>query len=45
MTSMAAKPEDRKQRRRNIALALVLAGCVVLFFLITLAKLSGNVSP
>lgn len=45
MTVMATRPEDRKQRRRNVALALTLAGMVVLFFLITLAKLSGNVSP
>jgi len=45
MTAMVSKPEDRKLRRRNIALALALVGMVVLFFLITLAKLSGNVSP
>jgi ferric-dicitrate binding protein FerR (iron transport regulator) len=45
MTVMAARPPDRRQRRRNIALALALAGMVVLFFLITLAKLSGNISP
>ncbi len=45
MTAMAAKPRARKQRRRNIALARALAGMVVLFFLITVAKLTGNVSP
>ncbi len=45
MTAMAANLQDRKKRRRNIALALALAGMVVLFFLITLAKLGGNVSP
>ena len=43
MTAMSKR--DPKQRRRNIALALALGAMVVLFFLITLAKLSGNVSP
>ena len=43
MTAVAKRP-DPKQRRRNIALALALAGMVVLFFLITLAKLSGNIA-
>ncbi len=44
MTEMA-RPGDPKQRRRNIALALVLVAMVVLFFLITLAKLSGTAAP
>ena len=39
-----AKPRDPKQRRRNIALALALVAMVILFFLITLAKLSGNIA-
>jgi len=44
MMAMATKPDGRKQRRRNIALALALVGMVILFFLITLAKLSGNIA-
>ena len=44
MTVMAAGPKDRKLRRRNVALALALVGMVVLFFLITIAKLTGNMA-
>lgn len=45
MSAVATKPDERKQKRRNVALALVLAAMVILFFLITVAKLSGNVAP
>lgn len=43
MTAVA-KRQDPKQRRRNLALALALAGMVVLFFMITIAKLTGNLA-
>ncbi|HLF22166.1 MAG TPA: hypothetical protein VI582_06660 [Aestuariivirga sp.] len=37
-------PEDMARRRkRAIALALVLAGLVVLFFVTTIVRLGGNV--
>jgi hypothetical protein len=40
---MVLTPEqDRRRRQRNLALGLTLAGLVVLFFLITIAKLSGT---
>jgi hypothetical protein len=32
---------ERRRRGRNIALALVLVGFVVLFYLITFAKIAG----
>ncbi|HEY4345016.1 MAG TPA: hypothetical protein VGN05_11765 [Parvibaculum sp.] len=34
----------KRRRQRNVALAWVLAGLVVLFFVITIAKLGGNVA-
>ncbi len=34
--------QHKRQRSRNIALGLTLAALVALFFLITIAKLSGN---
>jgi hypothetical protein len=34
----------RRRRAKNIALALALVGLVVLFYLITIVKLTGNVS-
>ena len=37
------KREVRERRRRNIAIGLVLAGLVVLFFVMTLVRLEGNV--
>lgn len=38
-------PEQRRrQRRKNIALAIGLMLLVVLFYVITMIKLSGNVS-
>lgn len=37
-------PEEEKRRRsRSLALGLVLGGLAILFFVITLAKLGGNV--
>jgi hypothetical protein len=34
----------KRRRQRSIALAWVLAGLVVLFFVVTIAKLGGNVA-
>jgi high-affinity K+ transport system ATPase subunit B len=36
--------QRRRRRARNIAIACVLAGLVVLFYLITVFKLGGNVA-
>ena len=37
-------PEDlRRRRRRSLALALVLGGLVVLFYVVTIAKLGPQV--
>jgi hypothetical protein len=35
--------ELRERRRRNIAIALVLAALVVLFFVMTMVRLKGHV--
>jgi hypothetical protein len=35
-------PLRARQRSRSVAMALVLAGLVILFFLLTIAKLSGR---
>jgi len=35
--------EARERRRRNIAIALVLAGLVILFFVMTMVRLQGHV--
>jgi hypothetical protein len=38
-------PEDMARRRkRSIALAIILAGLVVLFFVTTLVRLGGNIA-
>jgi hypothetical protein len=34
----------RRRRAKNVALALALAGLALLFFVITIVKLTGNVS-
>jgi hypothetical protein len=34
----------KRRRQRNIALALVLGGLVLLFFVVTITKLGGNVA-
>ena len=36
--------QQRRRRARNIAIAFVLGGLVVLFYLLTLFKLGGNVA-
>jgi hypothetical protein len=36
--------EQKRRRTKNIALALVLVGLAALFYLITIVKLTGNVS-
>jgi hypothetical protein len=39
-----AERSARERRRRNIALALVLVGLVVLFFVMTMVRLKGHVA-
>ena len=34
---------ERERRRRNVAIALVLAALVVLFFVMTIVRLKGHV--
>ncbi len=34
----------KRRRRRSIAIALILVGMVVLFYVITLVRLGGNVA-
>jgi len=36
--------EKRRQRQRNVALAWVLGAMVTLFFIVTIARLGGNVA-
>jgi hypothetical protein len=35
---------DRRQRNKNLAIALILAALAALFYVITIVKLSGNVA-
>lgn len=42
---MPLSPEDQARRRRSIAIALVLAALVVLFYVTTIVRLGGNVFP
>ena len=35
---------DKRQRNKNIAIALILAALAALFYLVTIVKLSGNVA-
>ncbi len=45
MTGFNETPEAAKARsRRNIAMALALAGFVILIFVVTLVRLGGNVA-
>lgn len=38
-------PEQKRRRRnRSIAIALLLAGLVALFYLVTIVKLGGNIA-
>jgi hypothetical protein len=39
---MPPHPEHERRRARNLALAAALGALVVLFFLITIAKMSGG---
>ncbi|MBP6817911.1 hypothetical protein V6B08_09960 [Ferrovibrio sp. MS7] len=39
--SQEKKPSQPPRRGRNIALALVLGGLAILFYLITIAKMTG----
>lgn len=41
---MIAARMDRRQRNKNLAIALILGGLALLFYLITIVKMSGNVS-
>ena len=40
----AEKELQRRQRMRSIAIAWILAGLVVLFFIVTIVRLGGNVA-
>ena len=40
----AKKERQRRQRMRSIAIAWILAGLVVLFFIVTIVRLGGNVA-
>ncbi|THF51000.1 hypothetical protein [Allorhizobium terrae] len=42
-TVKLTEAQKKSRRSRNIALGLVLAGLVVLFYLMTMAKMSGMV--
>jgi hypothetical protein len=42
--SVLTPEEARRRRARNIAVALVLLGLAVLFYIVTLVKLGGQVS-
>ena len=38
------RERKRRQRMRSIAIAWILAGLVVLFFIVTIVRLGGNVA-
>ncbi len=40
----AEKERQRRQRMRSVAIAWVLAALVVLFFIVTIVRLGGNVA-
>jgi hypothetical protein len=40
----AENERKRRQRMRSIAIAWILAGIVVLFFIVTIVRLGGNVA-
>ena len=45
MNETPFSPQDMaRRRRRSIALALILAGLVVLFFITTIVRLGGDVA-
>lgn len=37
------RPADRQRRMRSIAIAVALAGLVILFYIATIVRLGGNV--
>ncbi len=39
----AEKERQRRQRTRSVAIAWILAGLVILFFVVTIVRLGGNV--
>jgi hypothetical protein len=42
---VATDPEEEgRRRRRSIAIALILAGLVALFYVVTIVRLGGNVA-
>lgn len=41
---VSAAEQRRRTRAKNVVLALALAGFVALFYVVTIVKLSGNVS-
>ena len=40
----AEKERQRRQRMRSVAIAWILAALVVLFFIVTIVRLGGNVA-
>ena len=40
----AEKERQRRQRMRSLAIAWILAGIVVLFFIVTIVRLGGHVA-
>jgi len=40
----AEKERQRRQRMRSVAIAWILAALVVLFFVVTIVRLGGNVA-
>lgn len=40
----AEKERQRRQRMRSVAIAWILAALVVLFFIVTVVRLGGNVA-
>lgn len=40
----ADRRAERERRKRNIAIALVLGGLVILFFVMTMVRLQGHVA-
>ena len=38
------KERKRRQRMRSLAIAWILAGLVVLFFIVTIVRLGGNIA-
>jgi len=45
MTKKPLTPAERARRSRNIVLGLVLAGMVVLFFVMTIVRMGAQMAP